>query len=205
MRTTENLTWHDATLSRDEREAAIGQRGGVVWLTGLSGSGKSTIARFVEQALVRRGVLAGVLDGDNVRLGLNRDLGFSAEDRAENIRRVACVAQLFAEAGVVCLTAFISPFRADRAVARAIAGDRFIEVHVATPMETCETRDPKGLYQKARAGAIAEFTGVSSPWEPPETPEIRLATDGCTVEECAAVVIAALEDRGWIPKVESAS
>jgi adenylylsulfate kinase len=195
--TAGNLTWHAGELTAADREAALGQRGGVVWLTGLSGSGKSTVARRVERLLVERGFAAYVLDGDNLRLGLNRDLGFSAADRTENIRRVGCVAALFADAGVVCLTAFISPFRADRDTARAAtARDRFLEVYVDTPLSVCEARDPKGLYRRARAGEISDFTGISSPYEPPTSPELTLAV--ADVDAMAAAVIQALADRGWL-------
>ncbi|MEZ4316120.1 MAG: adenylyl-sulfate kinase [Myxococcota bacterium] len=196
---SENITWHKANLTHDEREAAIDQRGCVVWFTGFSGSGKSTVARKVEELLLRRGKVAYVLDGDNLRMGLNRDLGFAPGDRTENIRRVGAVAQLFADAGLVTLTAFISPYRADRAGARAhLPEGRFIECHVATPLEECERRDPKGLYVKARAGEIGDFTGISAPYEPPEAAEIVLHTVGKTVEQSAAEVVDHLERHGFL-------
>jgi adenylyl-sulfate kinase len=157
------------------------------------------VARLAEKKLVERGVLAYVLDGDNVRHGLNADLGFGDEDRTENIRRIAEVAKLMADAGVVVLTAFISPFRADRARARSIAIEgTFFEVHVATPLEECERRDPKGLYKKARAGEIADFTGLTSPYEAPESPELVIGADGASPEACAAQLIELLEQRGLV-------
>jgi adenylylsulfate kinase len=198
--TSQNITWHGAAAPRADRERLLGQKGCVVWLTGLSGSGKSTISRRVEQLLLERGVHVAVLDGDNLRHGLNRDLGFSPEHRKENIRRVACVAELFAESGAVCLTAFISPYRADRDGARAVVTDgRFVEVYVDTPIEACEARDPKGLYKKARAGEIAEFTGISAPYEAPDVPELRVPTAGRDVDACARDVVAFLEARGYLP------
>ena len=194
-----NITWHHGHVSADDRRKMLGHGGAILWLTGLSGSGKSTVARLVEKKLVERGVLAYVLDGDNVRHGLNADLGFGDKDRTENIRRIAEVAKLMADAGVVVLTAFISPFRADRARARSIAIEgTFFEVHVATPLEECERRDPKGLYKKARAGEIADFTGLSSPYEAPESPELVIGADGASPEACAAQLIALLEQRGLV-------
>jgi len=196
---SENITWHKANLTHDEREQAIAQRGCVVWFTGFSGSGKSTVARMVEQQLLERGKVAYVLDGDNLRMGLNKDLGFAPEDRTENIRRVGTVAQLFADAGVLTLTAFISPYRRDRAEARShLPEGRFIECHVNTPLEVCEARDPKGLYKRARAGEIGGFTGISAPYEAPETPEIRLETVGRSAEESAAEVVGYLQARGFL-------
>lgn len=194
-----NLTWHHGLVSADDRRRLLGHGGAILWLTGLSGSGKSTVARLVEKRLVERGVLAYVLDGDNVRHGLNADLGFGEKDRAENIRRISEVARLMADAGVIVLTAFISPFRADRARARAIAAEgTFLEVHVATPLEECERRDPKGLYAKARAGQIKDFTGLDSPYEAPEAPELVIGADGRSAEACAAELIALLEARALI-------
>jgi adenylylsulfate kinase len=199
-----NLRRHDGTVTRADRERLLGQRGTVVWLTGLSGSGKSTLARALEQRLARAGRLAVVLDGDNVRHGLCADLGFSAADRAENIRRIGHVAALLADAGVLAITAFISPFRADRAAARAVVGDGFVEVFVDTPLAACEARDVKGLYAKARAGEIAEFTGVGSPYEPPGSPELHLATAGRTADDLAADVLALLVARGRLAPPEPA-
>lgn len=185
-----NIVWHDSETSATDRRALLKQRGCVLWFTGLSGSGKSTIAHAVEQKLVQQGNAAYVLDGDNIRHGLNRDLGFSEEDRNENIRRIAEVSRLFADSGVVCITAFISPFRATRAVAREVVQPyHFLEIFVSTSLAECEKRDTKGLYKKARAGEIDDFTGISSPYEEPENPEINLDTTGKSVDECAQFVI----------------
>jgi adenylyl-sulfate kinase len=176
-------------VSCRDRCRLLNQRPIAVWLTGLSGAGKSSIAYALEQRLVGAGHLAYVLDGDNVRLGLNRDLGFSAEDRSENIRRVAEVTKLLTDAGVIAVTAFISPFHEDRRRARAIVGsDKFFEVFVDAPLAVCESRDVKGLYRKARANEVKEFTGVSSPYEPPESPEIHVRTDRLTVDEAVDVI-----------------
>jgi adenylylsulfate kinase len=196
---SKNIVWHGAEVNQDQREQALGQKGCVVWFTGLSGAGKSTVCRRVEQKLLDRGVATYVLDGDNLRMGLNKDLGFSPADRTENIRRVGCVAQLFADAGVVCLTAFISPYRADRDGARAmVPNDRFVEAYVSTSLEACEARDPKGLYKKAREGKIPEFTGISAPYEAPEAAELNVNTEGKTVDESADEVIAYLSSRGFL-------
>lgn len=194
-----NITWHAGHVTRPERERLLGQRGVVVWLTGLSGSGKSTIAVGAERELVRRGRLAYVLDGDNVRHGLNKNLGFSPADRTENIRRIGEVAKLFTEAGVIAMTSFISPYRSDRDGVRALlAPGDFIEVYVAASLETCESRDVKGLYQRARKGEIPEFTGISAPYEAPERPELVLDTNGPTVEESVAMLVAHLEKHGYL-------
>lgn len=196
---SKNIVWHEAEVTRAQREELLGQRGCVVWFTGLSGSGKSTVSRRVEQKLLERGKYVYVLDGDNVRHTLNKDLGFSPEDRTENIRRIGCVAQLFADSAAVVLTAFISPYRKDRDDARALLDEgRFIEVFVDTDLEICEQRDPKGLYKKARAGIIPEFTGISAPYEAPENPELVLRTAGKTVDESADEVIAYLEKQGFV-------
>jgi adenylylsulfate kinase len=196
-----NITWHDGQVGRKEREALLGQRGATIWLTGLSGSGKSTIAVAAEKTLVERGQLAYVLDGDNVRHGLNKNLGFSPADRAENIRRIAEVAKLFTDCGVLVLTSFISPYRSDRDAARALfgAGD-FVEVHVDAPLATCEERDPKGLYKKARAGEIPEFTGISAPYEPPERPELVLDTAALPVAGSVAALLGYLEAQGYLKR-----
>lgn len=194
-----NVTWHHGEVAPEERARRLGHGSACLWLTGLSGSGKSTLARRVEKRLVERGVLAYVLDGDNLRLGLNRDLGFGPEDRAENVRRLGEVARLFVDAGAIVLTAFISPYREDRARARALLPEgRFVEVHVATPLEVCEARDPKGLYRRARAGEIAGFTGLDAPYESPEAPELRIDTSAADLDACAAQVIAWLEVRGLL-------
>ncbi len=184
---------HDRIVQRSEREASNGHQAGVIWLTGLSGSGKSTIAAAVERELFEAGHLVVLLDGDNVRTGLCEDLGFSLEDRKENIRRIAETAKLFAAAGAQVLCSFVSPTRAIRAMAREIIGpDDFLEVFVNTPLAVCEARDVKGLYAKARAGEIKNFTGIDSPYEAPENPFLDLKTDNQTVEESAAEMVNAI-------------
>jgi adenylylsulfate kinase len=194
-----NITWHGGQIGRREREAVLGQRGATIWLTGLSGSGKSTLAVAVEAELVKRGKLAYVLDGDNVRHGLNKNLGFSPADRTENIRRIAEVAKLFTDCGVLAFTSFISPYRADRAAARALFADGdFIEVFVSADVATCEGRDPKGLYKQARAGKIPEFTGISAPYEAPEKPELLLDTAKQSIEQSVAELLGYLEGKGYI-------
>jgi adenylylsulfate kinase len=194
-----NITWHAGDTTREDREAVLGQRGVTVWLTGLSGSGKSTVAVAAEHALVQRGRLAYVLDGDNIRHGLNSNLGFSPEDRSENIRRIGEVAKLFTDSGVIVFSSFISPYRGDRDNARALMGEGdFVEVLVDASLETCEGRDVKGLYQKARAGEIPEFTGISAPYEAPETPELVLDTNTQSVEESVAQLVAYLEKGGYL-------
>ena len=194
-----HITWHDGRIGRRERQTLLKQRGATIWLTGLSGSGKSTLAVTAEAALVERGHLAYVLDGDNVRHGLNRNLGFSPDDRTENIRRIGEVARLFTETGVIVFTSFISPYRADRDAARALFdGGDFIEVHLDASVETCESRDPKGLYKKARAGEIPEFTGVSAPYEPPENPELVLDSNSLSVDQSVSRIIEYLEEKGYL-------
>ena len=191
----ENLTWHIGEVDREARAAAHGHRGAVLWFTGLSGSGKSTIGHRVERMLIERGAFAYVLDGDNVRHGLNSDLGFAAEDRVENIRRIGEVARLFADAGALVLSAFISPYRKDRDRVRGLMSPgEFIEVFVDTPLEICEARDPKGLYKKARAGEISNFTGLDAPYEVPENPEVHLQTANLSVDAAAAQVIRYLDE-----------
>ncbi len=186
----DNITWHTGEVDREARASAHGHRGAVLWFTGLSGSGKSTIAHRVESMLVDRGVFAYVLDGDNIRHGLNSDLGFSPEEREENIRRIGEVARLFADAGAVVLSAFISPYRRDRDRVRALLGPgEFVEVYVDTPLEICEARDPKGLYKKARSGEISNFTGIDAPYEAPESPEVHLKTTKLTVDQAAVTVV----------------
>jgi len=190
----ENLTWHVGEVDREARAAAHGHRGAILWFTGLSGSGKSTIAHRVERMLIERGAFAYVLDGDNVRHGLNSDLGFAPEDRVENIRRIGEVARLFADAGALVVSAFISPYRKDRDRVRALMGPgEFIEVFVDTPLEVCEARDPKGLYKKARSGEMSNLTGLDAPYEPPDEPEIHLKTVNLSVDEAADRVISYLE------------
>ena len=196
-----NITWHEGHVTRDERAALLKQKGATLWFTGLSGSGKSTIAFTLEHALVSRGRLAYVLDGDNIRHGLNKNLGFSAADREENIRRIGEVAKLFADAGVLTMTSFISPYRKDRDVVRALHAEAklpFIEVHVATPIETCEQRDPKGLYKKARAGQLKGFTGIDDPYEAPTQPEITLDATATSPQEAAVQLMEHLEKRGLL-------
>ena len=198
--TSRNITRHHGHVSVQERAALLGHRGAVVWLTGLSGSGKSTLGYALERRLIGGGHAAFVLDGDNLRHGLCRDLGFSAEDRDENIRRVGEVAALFAEAGVIAIASFISPYAEGRQRARERAGsDSFVEVYLDTPVEVCERRDPKGLYKKARAGEIPNFTGISAPYEVPEEPTIRLDTDALDVEACVDRVMRHLQDGGFLP------
>jgi adenylylsulfate kinase len=196
-----NIVWHSGTVTRADRESLAGHKGCTIWMTGLSGSGKSTLAVALEKALLDRGVRSFVLDGDNVRHGLNKDLGFSPEDRNENIRRIGEVAKLFTEAGLINVTAFISPYRADRDQVRKIMepGD-FIEVFVSCPVAVCEERDPKGLYKKARAGQIPEFTGISAPYEDPSNPEITLRTDREGEAESLEIILKYLEDKGYIGK-----
>ncbi len=195
-----NIVWHHSTVTRAARAHQRGHRSAILWFTGLSGAGKSTLANAVNSALFEQGLACYVLDGDNVRHGLCSDLGFSDGDREENIRRIGEVAKLFLDAGVVVLTAFVSPFQADRARARKLVdpGD-FIEIHCAADLEVCEERDTKGLYAKARAGEIKEFTGISSPYEAPEQPELRIDTGHQSLEVCVAEVLAHLQAVRVIP------
>ncbi len=195
-----NLVWHDHQVTHAERVARHAQQPAVLWFTGLSGSGKSTIANALEVELLARGLYSYLLDGDNVRHGLCKDLGFSDADRVENIRRVGEVAKLFVDAGLLVLTAFISPFRADRDMVRALLPEgRFIEIFVDTDLAECERRDPKGLYKKARAGQIPNFTGIDSPYEPPEQPELVLRTAQGAPDVMAREVIDYLQQRGLLP------
>jgi adenylylsulfate kinase len=213
-----DIVWHPHTISREDRERLNGHAGCVVWFTGLSGCGKSTIANEVDRLLYERKLRSFVLDGDNVRHGLNAPpdrlepfgeafarrfgLTFSAEDRQENIRRIGAVADLFASAGLITLTAFVSPYRGDRALARQLVeasrAGSFIEIFVDTPLEVCEARDPKGLYKKARAGQLSNFTGINDPYEPPETPELRLAGASAPPQVLAGQVLSYLEKTGKI-------
>lgn len=201
MSKSANTVWHHAVVTRDLRERLNGHRSAVVWFTGLSGSGKSTLAHAVEERLHQMGCRTFVFDGDNVRHGLCGDLGFSENDRKENIRRIGEMAKLFAEAGVIALTAFISPFRADRRRVRQMLrpGD-LIEVYCDCPLEVCESRDVKGIYRRARAGEISDFTGISSPYEEPENPELAVATGSAPLEQCVDQVIGCLRERGVIPR-----
>ncbi|PKM41985.1 MAG: adenylyl-sulfate kinase [Firmicutes bacterium HGW-Firmicutes-8] len=192
-----NIVWHGGNVSKKDREELLRQKGVALWFTGLSGSGKSTLAGEIEKRLFAGGHLSYVLDGDNIRFGLNKNLGFSPEDRAENIRRIGEVAKLFADAGIITLTAFISPYRADRDTARGLLKEgEFIEVFVKCPVLECEKRDTKGLYKKARAGEIKEFTGISAPYEEPVSPELVVDTARLTLDEAADLVIRYLADRG---------
>lgn len=195
-----NIVWHPGMVTKADREAISGHKGCTIWMTGLSGSGKSTLAVALEKTLWSRGVRAFVLDGDNIRHGLNKDLGFSPEDRNENIRRIGEVAKLFTDAGVINITAFISPYRADRDRVRALmANGDFIEVYLDCPVEVCEQRDPKGLYKKARAGEIPEFTGISAPYEPPLNAEVTLDTSRQSEAESLATLLRYLEAKGYVP------
>ncbi len=191
-----NITWYEGKVSAADRKRVLRQEAATIWLTGLSGSGKSTIAFELEKQLICLGHAAYALDGDNVRHGLNRDLGFTPKDRTENIRRIAEVARLFNEAGVFVITAFISPYRADREMARTIIGvERFIETHIAAELDICEKRDPKGLYKKARAGQMSDFTGISAPYEAPTNPNLRLNTGTMTVAETLDEILRHLTPR----------
>ena len=198
-----NTVWHHATVTRQRREQTNAHKSVVLWFTGLSGSGKSTLAHAVEEQLHQSGMNTFVLDGDNVRHGLSSDLGFSDKDRKENIRRISETAKLLLEAGVITLTAFISPFKAERAIARNLMphGD-FIEIHCFCPLTVCEQRDVKGLYKKARLGEIKDFTGISSPYEEPENPDLKIDTSQLTLEQSVQQVISLLRDRNILPSLE---
>ncbi len=200
MQKSTNVHWHEGHISREERESRNGHRGAILWFTGLSGSGKSTLANAVDRRLHELGLSSYVLDGDNVRHGLNGDLGFSPEDRTENIRRIGEVAKLFSDAGTFALTAFISPYREDRDRIRATTArpDDFVEIFVYCPLDVCEERDPKGLYKKARAGEIPEFTGISAPYEEPEAAELVVDTAESSLDECVDQVLKHLVERGYI-------
>ncbi len=194
-----NVVWHDHKVEREKREQLLKQKGVILWFTGLSGSGKSTVANEVAYKLHEKGKLAYILDGDNIRHGLNKNLGFSPEDRKENIRRISEVANLFADAGIITITAFISPYAKDRDFCRELAGEgRFLEIFAKASLETCEKRDPKGMYKKARAGEIKDFTGIDAPYEAPENPEMIVDTDKETVDESAEKVLKKLEELGLL-------
>ncbi len=194
-----NIYWHEGQIKRSDRERVNDHRGACIWFTGLSGSGKSTLANAVEEKLFEKGIRTYVLDGDNIRFGLNKNLGFSPADRTENIRRIGEVAKLFIDAGMVVLTAFISPYREDRDNVREIMSDGdFIEVFVDCDLAVCEERDPKGLYKKARAGVIPEFTGISAPYEAPEKAELVVNTSSKSVDESAEEVLNYLKTNGYL-------
>lgn len=196
-----NITWHEGHVTREERNGLLKQKGATLWFTGLSGSGKSTIAFTLEHALVQQGRLAYVLDGDNIRHGLNKNLGFSTADREENIRRIGEVAKLFADAGVVTMTSFISPYRKDRDIVRQLHVEGklpFIEIHCATSIETCEQRDPKGLYKKARAGQLKGFTGIDDPYEAPLQPEVTIDATNTSPQQAAALLLEYLGKHGLL-------
>ena len=196
-----NITWHEGDVTPDMRKENMGQQGATLWLTGLSGSGKSTVAMALEKLLLSQGRHAYCLDGDNIRHGLNKNLGFSAEDRAENIRRIGEVTKLFADSGMITINSFISPYRVDRDQARAAHAESeipFFEIYVACPLEEAEKRDPKGLYKKARAGEIKGFTGIDDPYEEPESAELVLNTHEQTIEESALALFKLLQDKGIV-------
>ncbi|KAJ1812512.1 Adenylyl-sulfate kinase [Coemansia sp. RSA 2599] len=196
-----NITWHEGHVSREERAQLLKQKGLTIWFTGLSASGKSTVASALEQHLLHRGINAYRLDGDNIRFGLNKNLGFSPEDRTENIRRIAEVGKLFADSSAIAITSFISPYRSDRESARKLhndAGLPFVEVFADVPVSVAETRDPKGLYKKARAGEIKEFTGISAPYEAPENPEVHIRTDQKTIAEAVDQIVSFLSENKYI-------
>lgn len=197
MITEHNLYWHNTSISKEDREKLLGQKGTLIWFTGLSASGKSTLANATALSLHRQGKLTFVLDGDNIRQGLNKNLGFSPGDRQENIRRIAELGKLFSDAGIITLTAFISPYQKDRDLARQLmAKQRFVEIYVDASVETCEKRDPKGLYKKAREGKIGEFTGITAPYEPPANPELHLDANTITIDQGRDQILAFLKSRG---------
>jgi len=190
---------HEGNIKKEDRQRQKGHKSAILWFTGLSGSGKSTLAHSVEERLFEMGIHTYVLDGDNIRTGLNKDLGFSAEDRKENIRRIGEVAKLFVDAGIITLTAFISPYRKDRELVRnLVEEEEFIEIYVKCPLEVCEQRDVKGLYQKARSGIIKNFTGIDDPYEEPENPEIIVETDKESIEESVNKIINYLKNNGYL-------
>jgi adenylylsulfate kinase len=194
-----NIKWHHGKITKVDRVNLLNQKGVTIWLTGLSGSGKSTIAVELEHALIENRHQAYILDGDNIRHGLNKNLGFSPEDRTENIRRIGEVAKLFTDAGIITITAFISPYREDRdAVRRLLSDGEFIEVYVKCPLDVCEERDTKGLYKKARAGEVKDFTGISAPYEEPLNPELTIDSSKLTVEESTRAVLNYLEEKGYV-------
>jgi len=194
-----NIKWHHGKITKEERAKLLNQKGVTIWLTGLSGSGKSTIAVELEHVLTENRHQAYILDGDNIRHGLNKNLGFSPEDRTENIRRIGEVAKLFTDAGIISITAFISPYRDDRDAVRKLLNEgEFIEVYVKCPLDVCEERDTKGLYKKARVGEVKDFTGISAPYEEPHNPELTIDTSRLSVEESTRVVLNYLEEKGYV-------
>ncbi|MBD3414408.1 MAG: adenylyl-sulfate kinase [Candidatus Aminicenantes bacterium] len=196
MQKATNITWHKGEVTKKDREKYLGQKGVVIWFTGLSGSGKSTLAHSVEKSLFRKGKLTFVLDGDNIRHGLNKNLGFSPKDREENIRRIGEVAKLFADSGIITMTAFISPYRQDRDKVRSLLKEgEFLEVFVKVALDIAEQRDPKGLYKKARAGEIQDFTGISAPYEEPVNPEIVIDTGHTSIEQSTEIIIRYLKKK----------
>ncbi len=184
-----NVVWHNTSVKRDDREKMLKQKGILLWFTGLSGSGKSTVAVMLEQRLHDKGKLTYLLDGDNVRHGLNKDLGFSCEDRIENVRRIAEISKLFVDAGIITIATFISPFLEEREKVKRLLGDDFKEIYVDCPLEICENRDPKGIYKKARQGIIKDFTGIDSPYEKPLNPDMVIHTSVNSLEECTSQII----------------
>ncbi len=200
----EDIIWHSQNITKKKREILLNQRPCIIWFTGLSGSGKSTLANAIEMELFKKGIKTCLLDGDNIRHGLNKDLGFSEVDRVENIRRIGEVAKLFVDAGIIALTAFISPFKSDRQIAKSLVKyDEFIEVFVNTPLEVCENRDPKGLYEKARNGDIKNFTGIDSPYEAPKEPHIEIKTDELDINQSVDKIISYLMKYGYIKGTEN--
>ena len=194
-----NVKWHHGKITKEERAKLLNQKGATIWLTGLSGSGKSTIAVELEHALIENKHQAFILDGDNIRHGLNKNLGFSPEDRTENIRRIGEVAKLFTEANIITVAAFVSPYREDRDNVRKLLGDgEFIEIYVKCSLEVCEERDTKGLYKKARAGEVKDFTGISAPYEEPLNPELTIDSSKLSVEESAREILNYLEEKGYV-------
>ena len=203
--TNRNTVWHEPTIVRADREKLNGHKSVILWFTGLSGSGKSTLAHAVEDHLHQRGIRTFVLDGDNIRQGLCKDLGFTDKDRTENIRRIGEVSKLMLDAGIVVMTAFISPFRKDRQIVRGLVKEgEFIEIYCQASLDVCEERDPKGLYKKARAGLVPEFTGISSPYEAPENPELVIATGEQSINECVNEITHFLQDKNIINEGTSA-
>lgn len=193
-----NVTWHDQAVSPEDRQKLNGHKGAVLWFTGLSGCGKSSVANAVDRMLHDQGIHSYLLDGDNIRLGLNKNLDFSADDRKENIRRIGEVAKLFCDSGTLVLTAFISPYQEDRQQIREMLGEgQFLEIYVNASLETCESRDPKGLYKKARAGEIKDFTGINAPYEAPKNSEIELDSDRKNIEQLAREIVEHLENKGY--------